>query len=171
MMTVRCIQKWNVINVIYIQNDACSLPKRVDKWRYFKYLLTRQQMVIHLFFALTMSIRSWVLFPTLSGSINTKSMVYHLSPLPLTEPLFANGTMRRKFFLSFDGYNFKGLNTFTASSRKSLNYKWHYVSRSQSIIWKIYENSPGVSAALKVLKDKSWLFRRAEKLKMLKNYT
>jgi hypothetical protein len=23
---------------------------RVDKWRYFKYLLTRQQMVFHLFF-------------------------------------------------------------------------------------------------------------------------
>jgi hypothetical protein len=75
MMTVRRFQKWNVINVIYIQNDACFLPKRVNNWRYFKYLLTRQQMVFHLFFALTVSIRSCVLFPTLCGSINTKSMV------------------------------------------------------------------------------------------------
>jgi hypothetical protein len=75
MKTVRRSKKWNVINVIYIQNDARSLPKRVNKWLYFKYLLTRQQLVIHLFFALTVSIRSWVLFPTLCGSINTKSMV------------------------------------------------------------------------------------------------
>jgi hypothetical protein len=29
--------------------------------------MTRQQMVSHLFFALTVSIRSWVLFPTLVG--------------------------------------------------------------------------------------------------------
>jgi hypothetical protein len=58
--------------VIYIQNDARS--KRVNKWLYFKYLLTRQQMVFHLFFAMTVSIRSCVLFPTLCGSINTKSM-------------------------------------------------------------------------------------------------
>jgi hypothetical protein len=28
-------KKWNVINVIYIQNDARSLPKRVNKWLYF----------------------------------------------------------------------------------------------------------------------------------------
>jgi hypothetical protein len=48
---------------------------RVNKWLYFKYLLTRQQMVFHLFFALTVSIRSWVLFPTPCGSINTKTMV------------------------------------------------------------------------------------------------
>jgi hypothetical protein len=41
----------------------------------FKYLLTRQQMVFHLFFALTVSIRSWVHFPTLCRSINTKSMI------------------------------------------------------------------------------------------------
>jgi hypothetical protein len=33
-------------------------------------------MVFYLFFALTVSIRSWVLFPTLCGSINTKSMVW-----------------------------------------------------------------------------------------------
>jgi hypothetical protein len=76
MMTVRRFQKRNVINVIYIQNDACSLPKRVNKWLYFKYLLTRQQMVFHLFFTLTVPIRSSVLFPTLCGSINTKSMIY-----------------------------------------------------------------------------------------------
>jgi hypothetical protein len=75
MVTVRCIQKWNVINVIYIQNDACFVPKRGNKWLYFQYLLTRQQMVFHLFVALTVSIRSWVLFPTLCGSINTKSMI------------------------------------------------------------------------------------------------
>jgi hypothetical protein len=31
-------------------------------------------MVYHLFFSLTVFIRSWVLFPTLCGSINTKSM-------------------------------------------------------------------------------------------------
>jgi hypothetical protein len=31
-------------------------------------------MVVHLFFALTVSIRSRLLFPTLCGSINTKSM-------------------------------------------------------------------------------------------------
>jgi hypothetical protein len=74
MMTVRRFQKWNVINVIYIQNDACSVPKRGNKWLYFKYLLARQQMVFHLFFTLTVSIRSWVLFPKLCGSINTKSM-------------------------------------------------------------------------------------------------
>jgi hypothetical protein len=74
MMTVRWFKKWNVINVIYIQNDACSVPKRGYKWLYFKYLLTRQQMIFHLFFSLTVSIRSWVLFPTLCGSINTKSM-------------------------------------------------------------------------------------------------
>jgi hypothetical protein len=78
MMTVKCIQKWNVI---YIQNGACSLPKRVDKWRFYKYLLTRQQMVFHLFFALTVSIRSWVLFPTLCGYINTKSMENTMSLL------------------------------------------------------------------------------------------
>jgi hypothetical protein len=35
-------QKLNVINVSYIQNVARSLPKRVNKWLYFKYLLTRQ---------------------------------------------------------------------------------------------------------------------------------
>jgi hypothetical protein len=74
MMTVRRFQKWNVINVIYIQNDACYVPKRGNKLLYFKYLLSRQQMVFHLFFALTVSIRSWVLFPTLCGSINTKYM-------------------------------------------------------------------------------------------------
>jgi hypothetical protein len=55
IMIVRRFQKRNVINV---QNDAYSLPKRVDKWRYFKYLLTRQQMVFHPFFALTVFIRS-----------------------------------------------------------------------------------------------------------------
>jgi hypothetical protein len=51
------IPKKDIINVIYIQNDARSLPKRVNKW-YSIYLLTRQQMVFHLFFALTVSIRS-----------------------------------------------------------------------------------------------------------------
>jgi hypothetical protein len=35
-------KKLNVISVIYIQNYARSLPKRVNKWLYFKYLLTRK---------------------------------------------------------------------------------------------------------------------------------
>jgi hypothetical protein len=35
-------------------------------------------MVVHLFFALTVSIRSRLLFPKLCGSINTKSMVMAL---------------------------------------------------------------------------------------------
>jgi hypothetical protein len=75
MMAVRRSKKWNVINVTYIQKYTGFLPKRVNKWLYFKYLLQRQQMVFHLFFALTVFIRSWVLFPTLCGAINTKSMV------------------------------------------------------------------------------------------------
>jgi hypothetical protein len=78
MISVRRSKKWTVIKVIYIQNNARSLPKRVNKWLYFKYKLTRQQIVCHLFFALTVSIRSWVLFSTLCGSINTKSMVQPL---------------------------------------------------------------------------------------------
>jgi hypothetical protein len=85
MMTVRRFQKWNVTNVIYIQNDACSLPQRGNKWFYFKYLLTGQQMVFHLFFALTVSIRSWVLFPTVCGSINTKSMFWPMMHLAWLE--------------------------------------------------------------------------------------
>jgi hypothetical protein len=92
MMTVRRIKKLKVINLIYIQNDACSLPKPVNKWRYFKYLLARQQMVFHLFLALTVSIRSWVLFPTLCESINTKSMVP--SALAVT---YVTGRPRRTF--------------------------------------------------------------------------
>jgi hypothetical protein len=65
----------------YIQNDACSLPKRGNKWRYFKYLLTRQQMVFHLFFVLTVSIRSWVLFPT---SSIVSSLYKHKRQVPST---------------------------------------------------------------------------------------
>jgi hypothetical protein len=36
-------------------------------------------MVVHLFFALTMSIRWRLLFPTLCGSVNTKSMVLQVT--------------------------------------------------------------------------------------------
>jgi hypothetical protein len=43
-------------------------------------------MVFHLFFALTVSIRSWVLFPTLCGSINTKSMLITLHIIKPTSP-------------------------------------------------------------------------------------
>jgi hypothetical protein len=46
--------------------DARSLPKRVNKWLYFKYLLTRQQMIFHLFFALTVSDREFS-FPRFVG--------------------------------------------------------------------------------------------------------
>jgi hypothetical protein len=38
-------------------------------------MLTLQYMVVHLFLALTVSIRWRLLFPTLCWSINTKSMV------------------------------------------------------------------------------------------------
>jgi hypothetical protein len=40
-------------------------------------------MIVHLFFALTVSIRSRLLFPTLCGSIDTKSMFHSEAKSPL----------------------------------------------------------------------------------------
>jgi hypothetical protein len=61
---------------LIFKTDACSLVKSVTTWLSFKNLLTRQLMVVHLFFALTVFIKWRFLFPTLCWSINTKSMVY-----------------------------------------------------------------------------------------------
>jgi hypothetical protein len=60
--------------LLIFKNDACSLAMGVAARLSFKNFLTLQ-MVVHLFFALTMPI-SWIfLFPMLCWSINTKSMI------------------------------------------------------------------------------------------------
>jgi hypothetical protein len=55
---------------LMLKNDARSLAMRVTLWLSFKNLPS-QQMVVHLFFALTVSIRWRLLFPTFCWSIDT----------------------------------------------------------------------------------------------------
>jgi hypothetical protein len=60
---------------LILKNDARSLTSPVTTWLSYKNLLTHQEMFVHLFFTLTVSIRWRLLFPTLCWSINTKLMV------------------------------------------------------------------------------------------------
>jgi hypothetical protein len=64
MMTGVPKNEMSIISLIY-KNYARSLARRVTMWLSFKNLLTRQQMVVHLFLALTVSIRWRLLSPTL----------------------------------------------------------------------------------------------------------
>jgi hypothetical protein len=87
MMTVR--RSKNEMSLIF-KNDAPSLPRCVTMWLSFKNLLSRQEMVVNLFFALTVSIRWRHLFPTLCWSVNTKSMRYSVSFSYIDERLRAH---------------------------------------------------------------------------------
>jgi hypothetical protein len=71
MMAVRRSKKWFAIIVINFQNDARSLAMRVTSWLSLKNFLTPYtDMVVHLFFALTVSIRRRLLFSALCWPIN-----------------------------------------------------------------------------------------------------
>jgi hypothetical protein len=73
MMTVRRSKKRNVIKVIIFKNDA-HYSKTCPYVALFQKFVDTPVMVVHLFFALTVSIIWRLLFPTLCWFIYTKSM-------------------------------------------------------------------------------------------------
>jgi hypothetical protein len=97
---------------LIFKNDASFLTGCVSMWLFFINLLKRQSMVVHLFFALTVSIRWRLLFPTLCWSINTtKSLIKNISTLNkligliiFAEPKVSPSTFCRvfPFHLMFD---------------------------------------------------------------------